>query len=77
MFRYQIKVISNANRDMRTSVSFMNGENANYVFNCPDGFQRIAEANKFKFSKTRQMFLPSLKPDYMAGFPGFNMTRKE
>ena len=30
-----------------------------------------------KFSKTSHVFIPSITPDYFAGFPGFFMTKRE
>ena len=30
-----------------------------------------------KFTKTKHVFLPSLKPDYFSGFPGFYLSSRE
>ena len=49
----------------------------NYLFSCPDGFQRIANYQKMRFGKVKHIFLPSLKPDYFAGFPGFYLSARE
>ena len=74
--RYQIKAINTRNRDLRSAVVFTINDK-NYLFSCPDGFQRIAAWQKLKFGKVGVIFLPTLKPDYLMGLPGFFMSARE
>jgi len=39
--KYLIKAICTNNRDLKTALLFTI-EEAQYLFNCPDGFQRVA-----------------------------------
>ena len=78
--RYQIKALNTRNRDLRTALLLSinyHSSNNNYLFSCPDGFQRIANSQKMRFGKVQYIFLPSLKPDYFAGFPGFYLSARE
>jgi len=74
--KYYLKALNTNNRDLRTALLFTIQEN-NYLFSCPDGFQRVANAQKMKFGKIKHVFLPSLHPDYFAGFPGFFLSARE
>lgn len=74
--KYLIKAITTNNRDLKTSL-LLTIEEKSYLFNCPDGFQRMALNQKMKFNKVRYVFLSSIHPDYYAGFPGFYLSSRE
>jgi ribonuclease Z len=74
--KYFLKAITTNNRDLKTSIYLSFDERA-YLFNVPDGFQRMALNQKMKFNKVRYIFLSSLSPDHYAGFPGFYLSARE
>jgi ribonuclease BN (tRNA processing enzyme) len=74
--KYVIKAITTNNRDLKTAIYLLFDERA-YLFNVPDGFQRMALNQKMKFGKVRYVFLSSLHPDYYGGFPGFYLSARE
>lgn len=74
--KYLIKAITTNNRDLKTSIYLAFDERA-YLFNVPDGFQRMALNQKMKFNKVRYIFLSSLHPDHYSGFPGFYLSARE
>ena len=74
--RYHLKALNTNNRDLKSAIVFTINE-VNYLFSCPDGFQRIAAWLKLKFGKVGVIFLPSLEPDCIAGLPGFFMSARE
>ena len=74
--KYLIKAITTNNRDLKTAIYFMLEEKA-YLFNCPDGFQRMALNQKMKFKNVRYVFLSNVHPDYYGGFPGFYLSTRE
>lgn len=74
--KYLIKAITTNNRDLKTSILFSFEEKA-YLFNCPDGFQRMALNQKMKFRPIRYLFLSSLHPDHYGGVPGFYLSSRE
>ena len=52
-------------------------DNNQYLFNAPDGFQRIACMQKMSFKQTHTVFVSSLSPKYFGGFPGLYMSARE
>lgn len=74
--KYLIKAVATNNRDLRTSILFLHDE-ASYLFNVPDIFQRVASEQKVSLAKVKHAFLSSLHPDCFAGYPGFFLTRRE
>lgn len=74
--KYLLKAITTNNRDLKTSIYLAFDERA-YLFNVPDGFQRMALNQKMKFNKVRYIFLSSLHPDHYSGFPGFYLSARE
>lgn len=52
-------------------------DSSQYLFNAPDGLQRIAGLHKMSFQKTRTVFLSSLAAEHFLGFPGFYMSARE
>jgi hypothetical protein len=42
--KYLLKALNTNNRDLKTAILFsiIEGKDQNYLFNCPDGFQRVA-----------------------------------
>ena len=74
--KYVLKAITTNNRDLKTAIYLMFDERA-YLFNVPDGFQRMALNQKMKFAKVRYVFLSSLHPDHYGGFPGFYLSARE
>jgi ribonuclease Z len=74
--KYFLKAITTNNRDLKTALYVVFEERA-YLFNCPDGFQRMALNQKMKFNKVRYVFLSSLNPDHYGGFPGFYLSARE
>ena len=74
--KYLFKAISTNTKDMRTGI-LVTIDDVQYLFNTPDGLQRIAVANKVPFNKIRYVFVSNLKPDYFAGFPGLYMSARE
>ena len=48
--------------------------NKNFLFSCPDGFQRVALMQRLKYHKVDVIFIPCLKSGYMEGFFGFFMA---
>jgi len=77
--KYLLKALNTNNRDLKTAILFsiVEGKDQNYLFNCPDGFQRVANLQKMKFGKVKFVFVPSLSPDHFAGFPGFFLSARE
>ena len=71
--RYNLKVIATNNRDKATAVVYAVDE-TNYIFSCPDIFQRTAGLQKMNFKKSKYVFIPSLAPDYITGFQGFFLS---
>ena len=74
--KYLIKAITTNNRDLKTALLF-SIEERSYLFNCPDGFQRMALNQRMRFNKVRYVFLSGVHPDYYAGFPGFYLSSRE
>ena len=74
--KYLIKAVTTNNRDLKTSLYFAFEERA-YLFNCPDGFQRLALNQKIRFKSVRYVFLSNVHPDYYGGFPGFYLSSRE
>lgn len=74
--KYYIKAITTNNRDLKTGLVFA-FENRSYLFNCPDGFQRMALNLKVKFKQVRFVFLSGMQPEYYSGLPGFYLTCRE
>ena len=74
--KYVLKAITTNNRDLKTALYLAFDEKA-YLFNVPDGFQRMALNQKMKFGKVRYVFLSSLHPDHYGGFPGFYLSSRE
>ena len=74
--KYLLKAITTNNRDLKTSI-ILQFEERHYLFNCPDGFQRMALNQKMKFNKVRYVFLSSMHPDQYSGFPGFYLSSRE
>lgn len=74
--RYRIKAINTNNRDLKTAI-LLSFEEKGYLFNVPDGFQRMALNQKMKFTKIRYVFLSSLHADHYGGFPGLFLSSKE
>jgi ribonuclease BN (tRNA processing enzyme) len=74
--KYLLKAITTNNRDLKTSLYLAFDERV-YLFNVPDGFQRMALNQRMKFNKVRYIFLSSLHPDHYAGFPGFYLSARE
>ena len=75
--KYFLKAITTNNRDLKTSIYLGFEQDLAYLFNVPDGFQRMALNQKMKFNKVRYIFLSSLHPDHYAGFPGFYLSARE
>lgn len=77
--KYLLKALNTNNRELKTAILFsiVDGKDQNYLFNCPDGFQRVANLQKMKFGKVKLVFVPSLSPDNFAGFPGFFLSARE
>lgn len=46
--KYGLKILHNNQRDLSTSLYFQSDEKY-FLFNCPDGIQRIASQAKMKF----------------------------
>ena len=74
--RYLFKAISTNTKDLRTGLVVII-EDAQYIFNVPDGFQRVAHIKKLSFHKTNNVFVSSLMPDHFAGVPGFYLSARE
>ena len=74
--KYFLKAITTNNRDLKTGIVFQLDEMA-YLFNVPDGFQRVALATKLQFKRVRYVFLSQTHPDYFGGFPGFYLSTRE
>ena len=74
--KYLLKALTTNNRDLKTALCLQFDEKS-YLFNCPDGFQRMASNQKVRFHKIRYVFLSSLHADYYAGLPGFYLSAKE
>ncbi|CDW79345.1 zinc phosphodiesterase elac [Stylonychia lemnae] len=74
--KYLIKAVTTNNRDLKTALLFTIEERS-YLFNCPDGFQRVALSNKVKFKGVRYVFLSGIQADYYGGFPGFYLSSRE
>ena len=74
--KYFLKAITTNNRDLKTAIYLCFDEWA-YLFNVPDGFQRMALNQKMKFKTVRFVFLSSIHPDHYAGFPGFYLSARE
>lgn len=74
--KYHFKAITTNLDDMSTGlVVFF--DDCQYLFNAPDGFQRIALNQKLSFHKTKYVFVSNLQPNYFMGFPGFYMSARE
>jgi hypothetical protein len=76
--RYYFKVISTNTRDLKTGLLFFIDESS-YLFNCPDGFQRVAsigQTNVFDKGMQKSIFVSTLKPEHFGGFPGYFMTSR-
>ena len=63
-------------RDLETALIFQAKETS-YLFNCPDIFQRVANAQKIRFARVQYFFLPQLGPDQFSGFMGFYLSARE
>lgn len=74
--KYLLKALTTNNRDLRTAVCFVIND-AQYLFSCPDGFQRMANLQKLKFQKVKGVFVPSLATDHFSGLPGFFLSARE
>jgi len=74
--RYNLRAVTTQTRDLQTALLFT-AEETNYLFSCPDIFQRIAAAQKVRFNKVQTFFLPALGPDYFSGFMGFYLSARE
>lgn len=74
--KYLFKAISTNTKDLKTGLILIIND-CTYLFNVPDGFQRVALGQKLSFHKAKYVFVSSLKPDYFAGFPGFYMSARE
>lgn len=74
--KYLLKAITTNNRDLKTAISIV-FDDRTYLFNVPDGFQRMALNQKIKFNKVRYVFLSSLQADHYSGFPGFYLSARE
>ncbi len=74
--KYLLKAITTNNRDLKTALCVV-FEDRSYLFNVPDGFQRMALNQKIKFNKIRYVFLSSFQADHYGGFPGFYLSARE
>eukprot|EP00347_Sterkiella_histriomuscorum_P018145 403346620 len=74
--KYFIKAITTNNRDLKSGILFSFEDKA-YLFNCPDGFQRMALNQRMKFKAVRYVFLSSLHPNHYGGLPGFFLSSRE
>lgn len=73
---YHLRAVTSQTRDLETAICFT-VDDTNYLFSCPDIFQRIAAVQKVKFNKVLTFFLPALGPDYFSGFMGFYLSARE
>ena len=74
--KYGVKILHNNSRDFSTCIYFYS-ENKIYLFSLCDGLQRIASQAKLKFGNVSSIFIPSLRPEYMLGLPGFYLTTRD
>jgi len=74
--RYNLRAVTTQTRDLETALIFSFDE-TNYLFSCPDIFQRIAAAQRIKFKQVLHFFLPALGPDFFSGFMGFYLSARE
>lgn len=74
--KYGLKVVHNNQRDLSTCLCFTSGEKL-YMFNTPDGIQRIASQAKLRFGRISCIFVPSLDPNHFLGLPGFYLTTRD
>ena len=73
MGKFSFKAISTNTRDLKTGLLLIFDE-TQYLFNIPDGFQRVALERRLNFHKSNTIFLSSLSPDHFGGFHGFYLT---
>lgn len=74
--KYLIKAVSTNTKDMKTGI-LVNIDDCQYLFNTPDGFQRVALFQKLSFHKSKYVFVSNLSPNYFGGFPGYYMSARE
>jgi ribonuclease BN (tRNA processing enzyme) len=74
--KYLIKAISTNTKDMKTGLVIII-DDCQYLFNAPDGLQRVALFQKLSFHKSKYIFISSLSPNHFSGFPGFYMSARE
>jgi len=53
-----LKVIHNNSRDLESTLVYAS-MNANYLFSCGDGAQRLYAQAKVRFKKTEAVFVPT------------------
>jgi len=80
--RYHFRAISVNTKDLGTGLLVTMGEAAGetgYLFNVPDGFQRLVTAGKsplFGKGKPKYVFLSSLRTEHFAGLPGYFLSAR-
>ena len=71
-----LRAVTTQMRDLETGLVF-SADKMNYLFSCPDIFQRIAATQRVRFRDVQYFFLPALGPDYFSGFMGFYLSARE
>ena len=76
--KYLFKAISTNTRDLRTGLLVIMDE-SNYLFNIPDGFQRLgllSSTRVYAKNQGKYLFISNLGAGYFGGFPGFYLSAR-
>ena len=71
--KHSLFVLSNHSLDSRPSL-LLQFDSARYLFNCPEGSQRISTQHKTRFMRANNIFLSRFHWDTHGGLPGFLIT---
>ncbi|RKO99241.1 hypothetical protein CXG81DRAFT_27991 [Caulochytrium protostelioides] len=71
--RYTVQLLGTGQRDAGPCLMLQFDE-GRYLFNCPEGFQRLAHEHKLRLTKVQAMFLTRLAPEVVGGLMGSVMT---
>jgi len=77
--KYFYKAVSTNTRDFKTGLLVV-VEGSSYLFNVPDGFQRLILSNKINLMTStgaaKYVFLSSLNADHFGGFPAYYLSTR-